>query len=136
MILSTPGERALQRLEALPEGGQKKCHRPDPSATLPRGHGRQRGRAGKKDTIFADPRSSAGRDPRCPLPMLLNVMPNWRVCPWGWGWGWGRHHSKEMGVMSESCASASSSESWSFPKNLDGAASLARVNYTVLCVCA
>ena len=136
MILSAPGERASQRLEVLPEGGQKEsgATAPTPTPLFPGAAGRQRGRAEKKDTIFADPRSSAGRDPRCPLPMLLNVMPNWRVCPWGWGWG--RHLSKEMGVMSESYPSASSSESWSFPKNLDGAGSLACVNYTVLCVCA
>ena len=105
-----------------------------PTPLLPGAAGRQRGSAGEKDTIFADPRSSAGRDPRCPLPMLLNVMPNWHIRPWGWGWG--RRLSKEMGVMSESNPSASSSESWSFPKNLDGAGSLACVNYTVLCVCA
>ena len=105
-----------------------------PTPLLPGAAGRQRGSAGKKDTIFADPRSSAGRDPRCPLPMLLSVMPNWRIRPWGWGGG--RRLSKEMGVMSESYPSASSSESWSFPKNLDGAGSLACVNYTVLCVCA
>lgn len=136
VILSTPGERASQRLEVLPEGDQKErgATAPTPTPLFPGAAGRQRGKAGKKDTIFADPRSSAGRDPRCPLPMLLNVMPNWRVCPWGWGWG--RHLSKEMGVMSESYPSASSSESWSFPKNLDGAGSLACVNYTVLCVCA
>lgn len=56
-----------------------------PTPLLPGAAGRQRGSAGKKDTIFADPRSSAGRDPRCPLPMLLSVMSNWRIRPWGWG---------------------------------------------------
>lgn len=100
-------ERATQGLEVLAGGRRpgRQCatHCPIPQAILPlRGGGRGQKR---NDTILADSRSSVRKDPRCPLPVLLNVMPNWHVQPWGWGWG--RHLSKEMGVMSELDPSAS-----------------------------
>ena len=89
---------------------------------------------GRKTPSLQTPEAVPGGTLGAPCQCYLALCPIGAFAPGGGGGGW--RLSKEMGVMSESYPSASSSESWSFPKNLDGAGSLACVNYTVLCVCA
>lgn len=86
-----------------------------------------RGRARKKRQHFCRPQKQH-------QPTLLNIVPNWHICPWGWGWG--RHLSKEMGVVSELNPLPASFQSWSFTKNCDvaGCASPCEC-YTALRVC-
>lgn len=107
---------------------------PTPTPLLPGRRGGREGAQGRKTPSLQTPEAVPGGTLGAPCQCYLTLCPIGAFAPGGWGWG--RHLSKEMGVMSESYPSASSSESWSFPKNLDGAGSLACVNYTVLCVCA
>lgn len=95
----------ISGLEVLPGWRWEERRVPRPPFPRPKG-GREGGQGKTTDPIFADFRSGAGKDPRCPRHRrYLTLCPPGRFAPQGWGLG--GHLSKEMGVLSELYPSAS-----------------------------
>lgn len=96
------GEGIVQRLEALPKGGQKKCHRPDPNATLPRATGGGEESREERHHLHRPLEAVLGGTPGAPCQCYLTLCPIGTFAPGG---GEGIFPKKWVSCLNQSSAS-------------------------------